>query len=262
MIRIHNKTIKRLYLFISSVFIFLLHLPFVFAKSKPGAGSLSAMGAVKKEIRLIDHFFTGHIDTLSAVQHDLYDSLRLHTLGLTREVFDMAMKGFDKLKTHGRIVNDNVISIVDFSQPSSQKRLYVIDLHQYKVVFNTLVAHGMNSGREYATEFSNAPESNKSSLGFYTTMETYQGRNGYSLRLNGVEKGINDNARNRDIVVHGADYVSDQYVNTQGFIGRSWGCPAVPEALNRRIIEKIKNGSCLFIYSPQQKYLERSAMVK
>jgi L,D-transpeptidase catalytic domain len=262
MVTIQNKTIRRFYLFISSIFIFLLHLPFVFAKSKPHTGALNAGEVAKKEIQLIDTMLTGCISKLTTVQKDLYDSLRLHTLGLTREVFDLTMRGFNRLKAAGKIVNDNVLSIADFSQPSGNKRLYIIDVKNYRVLFNTWVAHGSRSGEVYATEFSNTPSSNKSSLGFYTTADTYMGRHGYSLHLQGQERGFNDNAYNRDIVVHGADYVSPAYADAQGRIGRSWGCPAVPPELNNRIIEKIKNGSCLFIYSPNQRYLNSSDLVK
>ena len=131
-------------------------------------------------------------------------------------------------------------------------------MKNYKVLFNTLVAHGRNSGVEYARSFSNKHSSYQSSPGFYTTGNTYQGSNGYSLKLNGLEKGINDNALERTIVMHGADYVSQGIANARGWIGRSWGCPAVPVKYAVPIIEKVKNGTCLFIYSPESNYVSRS----
>jgi hypothetical protein len=179
-----------------------------------------------------------------------YDSLSLDLKGLSREAFDYAREGFSKLVEEGKLVNDSIISIVDFSLPSSKKRLFVIDLKNYKVLFNTLVAHGRNSGREFAKTFSNQNSSYMSSPGFYVTRETYEGHNGYSLRLDGMERGINDKALERGIVVHGAPYVSEQIVNMQGFSGRSQGCPAVPVQYAKPLINKIKNGTCLFIYSP------------
>jgi hypothetical protein len=144
--------------------------------------------------------------------------------------------------------------------PSSQKRLFVIDLSNYKVLHNTLVAHGRNSGRETATSFSNQNESYKSSPGFYITKETYEGKNGYSLKLEGIEYGINNNAFERGIVVHGADYVSQDFVNAQGYIGRSQGCPALPVRQNRPVINTIKNGTCLFVYHPS--YISHSRVLK
>ena len=192
----------------------------------------------------------------------MYDSLRLNFMGLSQQAFQYAMQGFEYLSKAGRIANDNVISIVDFSLPSSKKRLFIIDLDQQKVVFNTYVAHGMNSGKEYAEQFSNRPESNQSSLGFYETMDTYNGKNGYSLHLQGLERGINDNADSRAIVMHGADYVSEGFIQSQGYLGRSWGCPAVPEKLHKPIINKIKNGTCLFIYSPNKNYFIHSKILK
>ncbi|MBL7749696.1 MAG: murein L,D-transpeptidase catalytic domain family protein, partial [Chitinophagaceae bacterium] len=128
--------------------------------------------------------------------------------------------------------------------------LFVLDLKNYKILFNTLVAHGRNTGREWATSFSNQGESYKSSPGFYITRETYEGKNGYSLKLAGLERGINDNAYNRGIVIHGAEYVSNELANAQGYIGRSQGCPAVPPQVSKPIINTIKNGTCLFIYHP------------
>ena len=191
----------------------------------------------------------------------LYDSLKLNSMGLGRQVFDYAMRGFNSMRQMGKLTNDGILSIVDFSKPSSAKRLFIIDLKKGKVVFNTYVAHGVNSGKEFAKDFSNVAESNKSSLGFYTTATTYSGKHGYSLHLQGEEKGINDNAFNRDIVVHAADYVNEGMIKSKGYIGRSWGCPAIPPRLHIPIIDKIKNGTCLFIFGENTGYLTRSKLI-
>ncbi len=145
--------------------------------------------------------------------------------------------------------NNNIITIIDYSRPSTEKRLFVIDLNKNKLLFESLVAHGKNSGMDYATSFSNEVQSLKSSPGFYSTAETYQGKHGYSLRLDGLQKGINDHARQRAIVVHAANYVSENFINNTGRLGRSWGCPALPTKLNKAIIDCIKNGTCLYIHT-------------
>ena len=191
----------------------------------------------------------------------LYDSLKLNSLGLGRQVFEYAIRGFKNMREMGKLSNDGILSIVDFSKPSSAKRLFIIDLKKGKVVFNTYVAHGVNSGKEFANDFSNVPESNKSSLGFYTTATTYSGKHGYSLHLQGEEKGINDNAYNRDIVVHAADYENEGMIKSRGYIGRSWGCPAIPPLLHVPIIDKIKNGTCLFIFGENAGYLSHSKFI-
>ncbi|RYG34159.1 MAG: murein L,D-transpeptidase catalytic domain family protein, partial [Chitinophagaceae bacterium] len=154
-----------------------------------------------------------------------------------------------------------VLTIVDFSLPSNEKRLFVIDVEEEKVLFNTYVAHGRGSGEKMAQRFSNVPESFQSSLGFYSTSSTYQGKHGYSLRLSGLEPGFNNLAEERAIVIHSADYVSEGFIRTKGYLGRSWGCPALPEKLNKPIIDEIKNGSCLFIYSPNNNYLKKSKLL-
>ena len=123
-------------------------------------------------------------------------------------------------------------------------------------MYSSVVAHGRNTGAEYARSFSNQPRSNKSSLGFYITQETYFGAHGLSLKLDGFEKGINDMARERAIVMHGADYAHEKVISRKGYLGRSFGCPAVPPHLTKKIIEKIKNGNCLFVYYPDKKYLK------
>jgi len=192
---------------------------------------------------------------------DCYQQWQLGNVCLSEDAFDYSMKGFDYLCKSNLVGKKDIVSIVDFSKPSSQKRLYVIDVSSGKILFNTWVAHGKNSGNEYAKRFSNLPDSHQSSLGFYTTMETYFGEHGYSLRLKGCEKGINDKAYERAIVIHGADYVCSRYINFRGIPGRSYGCPAIPNELSKKIIDVIKNGSCLFIYHPTKTYTTKSKIL-
>jgi hypothetical protein len=170
-------------------------------------------------------------------------------------VFELALTG---LKKSSKIQNKKIITIIDFSKPSTQQRFFVIDLENYHVLFKTLVAHGKNSGDNTADSFSNNSESLKSCLGFFVTAETYNGKHGYSLSLDGLEPGINDNARNRAIVIHGADYVSAGFAQKYGRIGRSWGCPALPSDISKEIIDQIKNGTCLFIYGDDPDYKKMS----
>jgi L,D-transpeptidase catalytic domain len=253
---------KKVYLFLSSAVIFLVHLPFLFAKAKPYTSTAAATGAeAVNHIILTDTTVTEESPTINPAKKNLYDSLRLGSLGLAHQAYDYAMQGFNYLVETGKLTNKAIISIIDFTKPSSQKRLFVLDLDNYRILFNTYVAHGVNSGREFASQFSNTPESNKSSLGFYITSNTYYGSNGYSLRLNGLERGINDNAGSRDIVMHGADYVNEAYIHSQGYIGRSWGCPAIAPKLSKPVINSIKNGTCLFIYSNANNYPRRSRVI-
>jgi hypothetical protein len=249
-----KKKFKGFYLLISSVVISLLHLPFAFAKSATGNKMFfhPPTDSTTKTIADTRPF----VPVLKSV----YDSLHLNLKGLSQQAFDYAKRGLDKLIEEGKLLNSSIISIIDFSQPSNKKRLFIIDLKNYKVLFNTLVAHGRNTGREWATSFSNQNSSYMSSPGFYITKETYEGKNGYSLKLEGIERGINDNAYERGIVIHGAEYVCDAFVNAQGYIGRSQGCPAVPVQTSRPIINTIKNGTCLFVYHPS--YVNRSSLLK
>lgn len=191
----------------------------------------------------------------------VYDRLNLEAMGLSYKAFEYAVRGLEKLKLAGKVANDDIISIVDFTKPSSKKRLFIIDLEKQKLLYNTYVAHGRKSGKEMANNFSNKPESYQSSLGFFVTSGTYMGKNGYSMQLEGLEKGFNDKASSRAIVMHGAPYVDESLARSQGYIGRSHGCPAVPENLNRPIIEKIKNGTCLFIYAEQKNYMNHSKLL-
>lgn len=196
----------------------------------------------------------------SAGRNNIYDSLRLGDYGLSKAAFKEGLAGLSLLVSSGEIQNAGILSIIDLSLPSSKKRLFVIDLNTCKLIFNTYVSHGRNSGKEMATQFSNKPHSGESSLGFYVTGDTYFGHHGYSLKLNGKEEGINDNACSRGIVIHSASYVNERMAISQGYIGRSEGCPAIPKNLHRKIIEKIKNGTCLFLYSPDKYYETHSKM--
>ncbi len=172
--------------------------------------------------------------------------------------FKAAFKGYYQLKSEGKIKKD-ILTIIDFSLSSTEKRMWVIDMKKNEIIFQSVVSHGKNSGKEYATDFSNVPESHKSSLGFYKTAETYQGKHGLSLRLDGLEYGINHNARMRDIVIHGADYANERIAESQGWLGRSYGCPALPYELSSKIINYIKDESCLFIYQENNQEYEKKS---
>ncbi|NLB92950.1 MAG: murein L,D-transpeptidase catalytic domain family protein [Bacteroidales bacterium] len=177
------------------------------------------------------------------------------------DLLQTALSGYELLKKEQTINRPEVITIIDFSLPSNQERLWVLDLIESKVLYHCLVSHGRNSGEVMAEKFSNKPGSYASSPGFYTTGETYFGKHGFSLRLNGIENGINDKARERAIVIHGADYVSSEFIEKNGRLGRSLGCPAVPEELSTEIIETIKDGTCLFVYAPTDSYLSESLVI-
>lgn len=185
----------------------------------------------------------------------IYNQAKLAASGLDQELFKKALVGYYNLKkTQALSANKALLTIIDFSKKSSQKRLWIIDLKQSKLLFNTLVAHGQGSGLELATNFSDKPNSHQSSLGFYLTSETYTGKHGLSMRLEGLDPGFNSNARARAVVVHGADYVSQDFVNRTGRLGRSFGCPALPKELTNSIINTIKGKTCLFISGPTQNY--------
>jgi hypothetical protein len=178
--------------------------------------------------------------------------------GLDAGVFELAMSAATCAVRAGAVRNPSTLTVVDYSKPSTSKRLWVIDLETKDVIYEELVAHGQGSGDNLATTFSNTPESHQSSLGLFATAETYIGKHGYSLRLDGLERGVNDRARERAIVVHGADYVSPAFVKAQGRLGRSWGCPAVSGAVARPLIDLVKGGNLLFAYYPDQRWLRTS----
>ena len=206
-----------------------------------------------------------YINTVDPIRNNyigiLWEKISHTSVGLSEEVFSLALKGFSKLQAQNKLSKDSILAIVDFSKSSKEKRLYVLDLKTQSMLFNSLVSHGRNSGEEFARYFSNAPNSHKSSLGFYITKSTYQGNNGYSLRLEGLEKGFNDLAEKRAIVVHGAPYAEDPSACRNTYLGRSFGCPAIPMSTHKKIIESIRDGNCLFIYYPDQQYLDKSELL-
>jgi hypothetical protein len=191
----------------------------------------------------------------------LYSDLHLAEKGLSEKAFQYAYKGFQILLEKKLLKENANLAICDFSQSSRLKRLYVVNIFSGEVLMNTWVAHGRNSGLEFAKKFSNKPRSLQSSLGFFITRQTYYGAHGLSLRLDGVERGINDKALRRAIVIHGADYIGDETLVRNNYMGRSYGCPAVPQAESETLINFLKNGSCLFIYYPTKLYLQGSKIL-
>lgn len=210
--------------------------------------------AGRADLPPIAHTIPVYSASINAEFADLYDVLNLKQAGLERGPFEYALRGLSKINP-----KRPVLSIVDLSQPSSRKRLYVIDLSARKLLFHTYVSHGRNSGQLMAERFSNQHESYQSSLGFYRTLGSYQGKHGLSLQLQGLERGVNDNAFGRAIVLHGAEYVCETIIRQTGRLGRSQGCPAVSPALSQPIINAVKGGSCLFIYAPDAGYLHKSS---
>lgn len=194
---------------------------------------------------------------------EIYSVLNLSGFGLSSEAYRLALKGFEKLKTQGKLLNSSILTIIDFSQSSTRKRMYVIDLVKKTLLYNTYVAHGRNTGEEYAEKFSNEKGTFKSSLGFYITKNmAIGGKVGLSLVLQGIESGFNDKALQREIIIHGADYATEAFIRKNGRLGRSLGCPSLPPDLIRPVAETIKDGSCLFIYHQDDNYINKSEVLK
>ncbi len=180
------------------------------------------------------------------------------TSRLGTDVLELAFSAASCAVRAGDVQAPATLTVIDYSKPSTEKRLWVIDMRTRAVLYEELVAHGQGTGDSMATSFSNEPETHKSSLGLFVTEGTYVGKNGYSLRLNGLDQGFNDRARERAIVMHGAPYVSDAFAQAQGRLGRSWGCPALREAVARQVIDLVKGGNLVFSYYPDQQWLKTS----
>jgi hypothetical protein len=220
---------------------------------RPVASSLQALNFPNTETDPI--FFE------DSVKH-LYEAIRLDEYGLSYEVFRYGMIGFYSFEQEQKLGTKKLISIIDFTKPSTEKRFYTIDLEKLEVKYHTYVSHGKNTGENSATSFSNVVHSNQSSLGFYITAETYVGSKGYSLKLDGQDVGFNDNMRARAVVMHEADYVSETWIKRYGRLGRSQGCPALPKDISKTVINTIKNHTLIFAYSDDLDYLNSSAHLK
>ena len=183
----------------------------------------------------------------------VYDSLNIKGK-IDYSIFQKAYLGYVQIPNK----NPGVLVIIDYSKPSNEERFYVLDLNKKKLVYSTRVAHSKNSGLEIPLEFSDDPNSYQSSLGFFLTLGEYNGAYGYSLRLKGLEENINANAESRAIVIHGGNIVDDEYIKKFGFAGRSLGCPVLPSALTKEIVNYIKHGRVLFIYGNDEEYIEES----
>ena len=193
-----------------------------------------------------------------ATLRDTYTRLGAEQQGLRFEVFEKAMTGYLNLRETGHLATSQQhLTVVDCDLPSTEKRLWVLDLANDKILFHTLVAHGHNSGENGASQFSNTNESNMSSLGFYVTGQEYEGKHGHSLRLQGLDEGFNTNAFTRAIVMHGADYVSENFIKQNGRLGRSLGCPALPLDQYAQIIDVVQGGSCLFLSKSNAGYTSK-----
>lgn len=187
-----------------------------------------------------------------------YAALGAEQEGLRFETFAKAMTGYLNLRQAGRLAEDKqLLTVVDFDLPSTEKRLWVLDLAKKEILFHTLVAHGHNSGENEANTFSNTDQSNMSSLGFYATGSEYEGKHGHSLRLEGLDEGFNTNAAARSVVMHGADYVSEAFIKQNGRLGRSLGCPALPLDQYSQIIDALTGGTCLFLNKSDAGYNSR-----
>lgn len=212
-----------------------------------------------RKLYIILIFVTVYVSNFSLNNRyiDLYNSMYLKEK-ISYSIFEKALTGYDKISKK----NKDIIVIIDYTKPATEKRFYVLDLKNKKVLYETLVSHGKNSGINQTIAFSNTPNSYQSTLGFFLTDTTYSGEFGYSLRLKGLEPGINSNTEKRKIVIHGAEYVSYDFIKKNGFLGRTLGCPALPKEYTGPIIETIKNGTVLFVIGNDQEYLKNSHILK
>lgn len=183
------------------------------------------------------------------------------TVNLKPSVIKLAIGAFYQAQKLGINTSKSILTVIDYSLPSTQKRMWVLDLNREEILHTSMVAHGKHSGENYTTNFSNRIGSLQTSIGVFLTENTYFGRDGYSLRIKGLEKGFNDNAMVRTIVLHGAPYVSKQFAATVGRAGRSWGCPAVEKPLAKPIINDIKDGTLIFSFYPDKEWLKNSKFI-
>jgi len=174
------------------------------------------------------------------------------------KVFALALKAAGTAVQRGEASDTETLTVIDYSRPSTVRRMWVYDLRSRSLLFEELVSHGRGSGVAMATSFSNQPESNQSSLGLYRAAETYIGKHGYSLRIDGLERGVNDRARERAIVMHAADYVNEKAARAQGYLGRSLGCPALRPEVTKKVIDAVKGGGLIFAYYPDPQWLRTS----
>ncbi len=238
---------------------FIIILLFISIKSFAGDEKKGGPGGDKNFPALLSN--SSRTPVIKRISDSIYDLISLGQYGLEKDVFFNAYKGFQYLQSKGLLKKTNVLTICDYSQSSRNKRLYVIDVVNSRLLFNTYVSHGKNSGEEFASSFSNLFNSNKSSLGFLVTGQPYKGRAGLSLELNGMEPGINDRVKMRSIVLHGSRYVTASVAGARGAISRSYGCPAVPYGIHFRIIDAIKGGSCVFVSYPDDWYTHTSVVL-
>ncbi|WP_026935398.1 murein L,D-transpeptidase catalytic domain family protein [Christiangramia echinicola] len=189
---------------------------------------------------------------------EIYETFSLKNSTMPQlSVFEKAISGYMKLDEAGKVSNP-LLTVIDFNLSSKKKRMWILNMDTQDVVFNTYVAHGKNTGGEFANNFSNTPNSHQSSLGFYVTGETYYGKNGLSLFIDGMEKDFNSKARERYVVIHGADYAEPSFIKRVGRLGRSYGCPAVPNKIAKDLINKIKGKSVVYIHKNNENYLSTS----
>ena len=197
----------------------------------------------------------------TAPPESLVSSLAKQAAGLRPTVLKLALEAATCASDKGLVKRKDRLTVIDYSLPSTEPRLFVFDLASQKLLFRELVAHGKNSGGDRANFFSNESGSEASSLGLFVTADTYFGGNGYSLRLRGLEEGVNDMAWDRAIVMHGAYYVSREAIRALGRLGRSWGCPALRAEIAKKVIDTVRGGTPVFAYYPDQGWLSRSAFL-
>jgi hypothetical protein len=196
-------------------------------------------------------------DTYAESFYDCLDNKELDY-----NLFTKGLKGYYALKNSNKLTNSNYLTLIDFTKASNKQRCFIIDMESKTIEFQTIIAHGKNTGQLMAKKFSNKSESRMSSLGFYTTGLIYNGKYNYSLKLHGLEYS-NNNAFERGVVIHSADYATEEFLNKNGdVLGRSFGCPALPHNNYKTIVDKIKNGSCLFIYGKDRNYFKKSKLIR
>lgn len=212
------------------------------------------------EHQVFEYFYTSS-DRFRSYCDSAYQNLFSPVNRPTRKVFDLAMKGYAYCLSNDLLIKKNILTFIDYSISANQKRLWVVDFSKMKVVFHELVAHGRNSGNEFARKFSNTTNSFQTSLGFFITGEIYDGKHAKSVKMNGLERKFNGKALDRGIVFHGADYVSEDFIRNNQRLGRSLGCPAVSENVIDELSSLISDGSCVFSYYPNKTYLKGSKIL-